>query len=105
MIISSVFVLGGLGFGYYMIKESLKISAYDIKYELNEDELVIHNKKGVFSYSYDQIEDLDYICPDETMQLDVITFKIKQTPYAISMIGKKEFAEEFFHYLEKRSGK
>ena len=105
MIISSVFVLGGLGLVYYMIKESLKISAYDIKYELNEDELVIHNKKGVFSYSYDQIEDLDYICPDETMQLDVITFKIKQTPYAISMIGKKEFAEEFFRYLEKRSGK
>ena len=103
MILSTVFVAGGLGFGYYLIKESFKVSAYDMKYELQEDKIIIQNKKGVFTYNYDEIEDLNFVRPDETMQIDVITFKIKQTSYAVSMIGKRKFAEDFYHYIEERS--
>lgn len=103
MILSMVFIAGGLGFGYYLIKESVKVSAYDITYELQDDKIIIQNKKGRYTYTYDEVEDLNFVRPDETLQIDVITFKIKQTSYAVSMIGKREFAEEFFHYIEKRS--
>ncbi|MBQ4522802.1 MAG: hypothetical protein IJA10_07605 [Lachnospiraceae bacterium] len=103
VILSTVFVAGGLGFGFYLIKESMRVSAYNMRYELQEDKIIIQNKKGTFTYSYDEIEDLNLIHPDETMQIDVITFKVNHTPYAVSMIGKKEFAEDFFHYIEKRS--
>ena len=100
--LSSVFVAGGLGFGFYLVKESLRVSAYNIRYELQEDKIMIQNKKGTFTYSYDEIEDLNLIRPDDTMQIDVITFKVNQASYAVSMIGRREFAEDFFHYIEKR---
>ena len=105
MILSTIFVVGGLGFGYYIIKESFKVSAYSIKNELKEDKIIIQNKKGTFTYSYDEVEDLNLIHPDETMQIDVITFKVNQIPNAVSMIGKKELAEEFYQYIEKRMKK
>lgn len=100
--LSTIFVAGGMGFGFYLIKESMRISAYNIKYELQEDKIIVHNKKGSFEYSYDDVEDLNLIHPDDVMQIDVITFKIKENSYAVSMIRKREFAEEFYDYIEKR---
>ena len=45
MILSMVFIAGGLGFGYYLIKESVKVSAYDITYELQDDKIIIFDNK------------------------------------------------------------
>ena len=80
----------------------MRISAYNIKYELQEEKIVIHNRKGIFEYSYDDVNDLELIHTDDVMQIDVITFKIKENSYAVSMIRKREFAEEFYNYIEKR---
>ena len=80
---------------YYSIAEvDAKIAAIERLQANNDDAIEDIN---------DEVEDLNFVRPDETLQIDVITFKIKQTSYAVSMIGKREFAEEFFHYIEKRS--
>ena len=89
-------------YGFYLFFNSFRSAAYDIDYEFNQDDFVIHTKYGDKRHTYDEIGDLNQIIPENEMYYSIIQITIGRKQYILPFSYKKEVADKIYSFLNER---
>lgn len=101
------FFVVGLCFGTQLICQSLRVQAYDLTYKFNDIDIIISNVRGEYTYSYQDVLDLEHILPAEGVEYDVIKLKLrgkkKEEQYTISLFNNRDFANRMYDFIDSRT--
>ena len=89
-------------YGFYLFINSFRSAAYDIDYEFNKDDFVIHTRYGDKHHTYDEIGDLNQIIPENDMFYSIIQITIGKKQYLLPFSYKKEVADKIYAFLNER---
>ena len=89
-------------YGFYLFFSSFRSAAYDIDYEFNKDDFVIHTRYGDKKHTYDEIGDLNQIIPENDMFYSMIQITIGKKQYLMPFSYKKELADKIYAFLNER---
>lgn len=88
-------------YGIYMFIKSFKKDNYDIKYEFNDDNIVVHHRRGQTTYSYDEVE-VSHIIPENEMIYSIIHLTTNKDSFIIPFSYKKEAADKIYQFVNER---
>ena len=89
-------------YGFYLFFNSFRATAYDIDYEFNKEDFVIHTRYGDKKHTYDEIGDLNQIIPENDMFYSMIQITIGKKQYLLPFSYKKEVADKIYAFLNER---
>ena len=89
-------------YGFYLFFNSFRSAAYDIDYEFNQDDFVIHTRYGDKRHTYDEIGDLNQIIPENDLFYSMIQITIGKKQYLLPFSYKKEVADKIYMFLNER---
>ncbi|MBR1815643.1 MAG: hypothetical protein IJ763_02975 [Lachnospiraceae bacterium] len=94
---------GALGFyGMYLFLMSFRKQAFDISYKFSEEGMLVTHKYGETSYSYDEIEFITMVIPDESLIYYMLNIKAGKEIYAIPFTNKREYCEKIYEFVNSR---
>ncbi len=89
-------------YGGYLFIHTFEEDKYDIDYEFKDTELVIRHHRGETVYTYDQIDDVSLIVPENEMLYSLILIKAGRKKYLIPFSYKKEACDAIYQHLTAR---
>ncbi|MBQ9610419.1 MAG: hypothetical protein IJV15_13390 [Lachnospiraceae bacterium] len=94
---------GALGFySLYLILMSFRKQAYDISYKFSDEGMLVIHKYGETLYSYDEIEFITMVIPDESLIYYMLNIKAGKEIYAIPFTNKREYCEKIYEFVNSR---
>lgn len=89
-------------YGFYLIKSSFRLQAYDITYEFTEEHVKIIHHRGQQIITYDCVEEAQYIEPSPDVDYVLIKLVTNERKYVLHFNNQKEFAKKIHAYLLAR---
>ncbi|MCM1159214.1 MAG: hypothetical protein NC300_10585 [Bacteroidales bacterium] len=100
MVLTIVLCAGGLTYGIYLLRQTLKVQAYDITYLFGDKTLTLKFHRGEKKVSYGEITDLGYVIPNENMDYSIIQMYIGKEQYILPFMGKSEVGKALYGMLK-----
>lgn len=92
-------------YGIYLIKETMKITAYDIKYSFESDIVRLTTKRGEKKLDYGDIYDIGIVVPSEDMDYVIVQIKTKKIQYVIPFINNSVYCYKIYDFLKSKVDK
>ncbi len=89
-------------YGGYLFIHTFEEDKYDIEYEFKDQELVVKHRKGETVYTYDQIDDVTLVVPENEMIYSLILIRAGKKKYLIPFSYKKEACDKIYAHLTAR---
>ncbi|MBQ9233376.1 MAG: hypothetical protein IJ167_04985 [Lachnospiraceae bacterium] len=89
-------------YGLYLFIMSFRRQAYDITYKFSEDGMLVKHKYGETMYTFEDIEFITMIIPDESLIYYILNIKAKNDIYTIPFTNKREFCEKVYDFVNER---
>ena len=94
---------GALGlYGVYLFLMSFRKQAFDITYRFSDEGMLVTHKYGETLYSYDDIEFITMVIPDESLIYYMLNIKANNDIYAIPFTNKREYCEKIYEFVNSR---
>ncbi len=91
------FLLGS--YGIYLIMSSLRRQAFDITYTFSDEGIRVAHHYGETHYSYDEVDFITMIIPDDSMMFYMLNLKAGKHIYAIPFTMKQELCETIYELV------
>ena len=102
VMLTAVFA-GMLGlYGLYLFLMSFRKQAFDISYKFFDDGMLVTHKYGETMYSFDDIEFITMVIPDESLIYYMLNIKAGKDIYAIPFTNKREYCEKIYEFVNSR---
>lgn len=97
-------ILGALigMYGIYLFIHTFEEDKYDIDYEFGDTELTIKHHRGETVYTYDQIDDVTLVVPENELLYSLIMIRAGRKKYLIPFSYKKEACDAVYKHLTER---
>ncbi len=89
-------------YGAYLFIHTFEADKYDIDYEFGDTELTIKHRRGETVYTYDQIDDVSLIVPENELLYSLILIRAGKKKYLIPFSYKKEACDAIYSHLMAR---
>ena len=89
-------------YGAYLFIHTFEADKYDIDYEFGDTELTIKHRRGETVYTYDQIDDVSLIVPENELLYSLILIRAGRKKYLIPFSYKKEACDAIYKHLTER---
>lgn len=89
-------------YGAYLFANSFRAGAYDIDFEFREDDFIVHTKWGDRHYTYDEVNDISQVIPDNENIYSLLHIYVKNKNYILPFSYKKEVADKIYSYVNDR---
>ncbi|MBQ9279045.1 MAG: hypothetical protein IJ224_10480 [Lachnospiraceae bacterium] len=89
-------------YGLYLFIMSFRRQAYDITYKFSEEGMLVKHRYGESMYTFDDIEFITMIIPDESLIYYILNIKAKKDIYTIPFTNKREFCEKVYDFVNER---
>ena len=102
LVLTTLFA-GVLGFyGLYLFLMSFRKQAFDISYKFYDEGMLVTHKYGETMYSFDDIEFITMVIPDESLIYYMLNIKAGKEIYAIPFTNKREYCEKIYEFVNSR---
>lgn len=99
MMLTGIFAFGLGSYGLYLIMNSLRRQAFDITYTFSDEGIKVAHHYGETNYTYDKVEFITMIIPDESMMFYMLNLKAGKHLYSIPFTMKKELCEKIYEMV------
>ncbi len=89
-------------YGGYLFIHTFEADKYDIDYEFDDQEMRVKHRKGETVYTYDQIDDVTLVVPENEMIYSLILIRAGRTKYLLPFSYKKEACDQIYKHLMAR---
>ena len=89
-------------YGGYLFIHTFEEDKYDIDYEFGDTEMVVKHRKGETVYTYDQIDSVDLVVPENEMIYSLILIRAGKKKYLIPFSYKKDACDQIYAHLMAR---
>lgn len=89
-------------YGGYLFIHTFEEDKYDIDYEFGDTEMTVKHVRGETVYTYDQIDDVSLIIPENEMIYSLIFIRAGKKKYLIPFSYKKEACDQIYKHLTSR---
>ncbi|MCI8507179.1 MAG: hypothetical protein HFJ06_01255 [Lachnospiraceae bacterium] len=100
MFLTIILCAGGMTYGIYLLRQTLKVQAYDITYVFGEKTLTLKMHKKEKRITYSEISDLGYVVPNENMDYSIVQIYIGKEQYILPFMGKSEVGKALYGMLK-----
>lgn len=100
--LTGMLICACLAYGIYLIKETFKFQAYDIRYIFENDKIRLIGKHRERKILYKDIDDIGYVVPSPDMDYSIIQIKVKKNQYIIPYMNKSDKAQEMYKFLNEK---
>lgn len=94
------FILGL--YGTYLFLMSFRRQAFDISYRFDDSGMLVTHKYGETFYSYEDIEFITMVIPDESLIYYMLNIKAKKDVYTIPFTNKQEYCEKIYEFVNSK---
>ena len=101
-IIGNIICIFIMLYGAYLFFSTFKKQYYDITYYFNDNDITIEHKYGKTIYSYEDVNDVSVVVPDEEMLCYMLHLKIKNDNFVIPFTFKKDLCEKIYNHINSR---
>ena len=88
-------------YGIYLFIHTFEEDKYDIDYEFGDTEMTVKHVRGETVYTYDQIDDVSLIIPENEMIYSLIFIRAGKK-YLIPFSYKKDACDQIYKHLTSR---
>lgn len=100
-ILVTMFLCGGcLVYGVNLLINTLKSQAYDITYVFGDKTLTLKMHKKELKIGYEEIRDLGYVVPNESLDYSLVQIYIGKEQYVIPFQGNCNIGEALYGMLK-----
>ena len=89
-------------YGLYLFSMSFRRQAFDITYKFSEEGMLVTHHYGETMYTFDDIEFITMVIPDESLIYYLLNIKAKKDVYTIPFTNKREFCEKIYEFVNAR---
>ena len=89
-------------YGIYLFIHTFEEDKYDIDYEFGDTEMTVKHVRGETVYTYDQIDDVSLIVPENEMIYSLIFIRAGKKKYLIPFSYKKDACDQIYKHLTSR---
>ena len=89
-------------YGIYLFIHTFEEDKYDIDYEFGDTEMTVKHVRGETVYTYDQIDDVSLIIPENEMIYSLIFIRAGKKKYLIPFSYKKDACDQIYKHLTSR---
>ncbi len=89
-------------YGGYLIKETFKLTAYDITYIFEEEFIRIIGKHKERILMYENIDDACIVVPTKDMDYVILQIKVKKIQYILPFINNVEYGQRICDFIEDK---
>lgn len=91
-----------LCYGIYLFVHSFAADFYNISYEFNDDNFIIHENKKTRTFRYEEITGFDHIIPENEYVYSIIHLTVQKHDYIIPFSYKKDICDKIYAYINER---
>lgn len=99
-VVMTLLCVGCLVYGLNLLKQTLKPQAYDITYVFLDKTMTMKMHKREKTISYDEITDLGYVIPSESLDYSLIQIYIGKEQYVIPFAQNTNVGEALYGMLK-----
>ncbi len=99
IMLTSLFAFGLGAYGIYLVMSSLRKQAFDITYVFSDDGIKVVHHYGETNYTYDKVDFITMIIPDESMLFYMLNLKAGRDLYSIPFTMKQELCEKIYELV------
>lgn len=99
LMLTAIFTFFLGSYGIYLIICSFRKSAFDITYTFSDEGIIVKHHYGERNYSYDEVEFITMIIPDDSMMFYMLNLKAGKDIYPIPFTMKKELCETIYELV------
>ncbi|MBQ9200371.1 MAG: hypothetical protein IJ141_09365 [Lachnospiraceae bacterium] len=100
--LTMIFAVMLFSYGLYLFAMSFRRQAYNITYKFSEDGMLVKHRYGETMYSFDDIEFITMVIPDDSLIYYILNIKAGRDIYTIPFTNKKEFCEKIYDFVNER---
>lgn len=100
LILTVILCVGGFTYGVYLMRQTLKVQAYDITYVFGNKKLTLKMHKKEKTISYAEITDLGYVVPNENMDYSLIQLYIGKEQYVLPFMGNSNAGKALYEMFK-----
>ncbi len=89
-------------YGLYLFSMSLRRQAFDITYKFTEEGMLVEHRYGETMYTFDDIEFITMVIPDDSLIYYLLNIKAKKDVYTIPFTNKREYCEKIYEFVNAR---
>ena len=89
-------------YGLYLFSMSFRRQAFDITYKFSEEGMLVTHRYGETMYTFDDIEFITMVIPDDSLIYYLLNIKAKKDIYTIPFTNKREFCEKIYEFVNAR---
>ncbi|SEP76592.1 hypothetical protein SAMN02910369_00577 [Lachnospiraceae bacterium NE2001] len=89
-------------YGIYIFVNSFRANAYDMDFEFNDENFVVHTKWGVRTHKYGDVDDISHVIPENENIYSLLHITVDKKNYVIPFSYKKEVADTIYTYVNDR---
>lgn len=100
LFLTVILCAGGLGYGSYLLINTLKPQAYDITYQFGDQTLTLKmkNKQKVINYS--DITDLGYVLPNPEIDYSIIQLYVGKEQYVLPFMNNSNVGKALYEMIK-----
>lgn len=99
-IVTAILCAGCLAYGIYLLRQTLRPQAYDITYVFGDKTMTLKMHRKDKTITYDEITDLGFVVPNESMDYSLIQIYIGKEQYIIPFPTNRNVAEALYGMLK-----
>lgn len=101
-ILTIILCAGCMTYGIYLLRQTLKVQAYDITYIFGDKTLTLKMHRREKKIAYNEISDLGYVVPNENMDYSIVQIYIGKEQYVLPFMGKSEVGKALYGMLKMK---
>lgn len=102
-VIKSAAGVAALAYGFYVVRASLKSTAYDMTFLFGQDVITILQKHGSRVIPYEKVTSYTMIEPDPEMKYYIMKFDCGRESYIVPFAGAKSKCEKVYEIFTERA--
>lgn len=100
IVLTVILCAGGFSYGIYLMRQTLKVQAYDITYVFGDKTLTLKMHKKEKTISYADITDLGYVVPNENMDYSLIQLYIGKEQFILPFMGNRNAGKALYEMFK-----
>ncbi len=100
--VTGVLIAVCVSYGVYLIKETCKITAYDIAYAFESDMIRMSTVRGERKLKYEDIDDIGLVVPSPDIDYIIIQIKTSKIQYVIPFIDNSQYGYKIYDFLKSK---
>lgn len=100
--VTGILIAVCVSYGVFLIKETFKITAYDITYFFESDLIRMSTMRGERKLKYEDVDDIGLVVPSPDIDYIIIQIKTPKLQYVIPFIDNSQYGYKIYDFLKNK---